>query len=90
MELHQYHDVARRGTVERLMQRRTWPFPPITKTVESGKKYRRNREKHDLRMKESCFFAITFWQITVTGCEHYFKNHHMVSVPLPTSVQPFC
>ena len=41
-------------------QRRTWPFPPVTKMVESQKKYRRNKEKHDLRLTESCFFISSY------------------------------
>ena len=36
-------------------QRRTWPCSPVMKTVESGKKYNRHREKHDLQSMGSCF-----------------------------------
>ena len=30
-----------------LQQRRKWPFPPVTKTVESGKVYKRHQKSHD-------------------------------------------
>ncbi len=39
-------------------QRHTWSFPPVMKPVERGKKYNRNRKKHDLWMTESCFFMV--------------------------------
>ena len=37
-------------------KRRTWPFPPVTKTVGNGKRYNRHK-KHGLQMTDSCFFA---------------------------------
>ena len=38
--------------------RRMWPFSPVMRTVEGGKKYNRHRNKHDLQMTASCFFII--------------------------------
>ena len=36
-------------------QRLTWSFSPVTRKVESRKKYNRQKTKHDLQMTESCF-----------------------------------
>ena len=41
-------------------KRRTWPFSPAVRTVESRKKYNRYRDRHDLKISESCFFDILF------------------------------
>ena len=41
---------ARRELDARL--RRTWAFSPVTRTVESGKKYNRQQAKRDLRTAE--------------------------------------
>ncbi len=51
-------------------QRKTWLLSPVTRTVESGKKYNRHRAGHDLRMAESCFFH----GMEVAPCNKTFYN----------------
>ncbi len=38
-------------------QRQSWSFSPVTRKVDSRKKYSRQQAKHDLKMTESCFFC---------------------------------
>ena len=40
-------------------QRRTWPFPPVTRKVESGMKYDRKKISHEAEALFMGFFL--FW-----------------------------
>ena len=31
------------------LQRRTWPFPPVTRKIESGKQYSRHRKSREIQ-----------------------------------------
>ena len=40
-------------------RRQSWSFSPVTRTVESRKKYNRQWIKHDLHKTDSCFFKFS-------------------------------
>lgn len=61
-------------------RRRTWPVPPVMKTVESGKRYNRHKDKHDLQMTVSCFLFVNR-----SGRTPETRNH-----PLPRTVSSGC